>query len=690
MSQPPELYEGPVVGLLRGFSYAANRLDVDVVMPHQETPLPGFGEFLLIEVRLGLALVGRICMHQGAGRLLSEQGDAYLADLSRADERPAPTVVRRLLRYTLKLHLLGHLQVVDGRLQFIVGERELAAFGSPARRPSAAVLAYLASANLEHDPSAAVLGHLVYGRDVHTDVPVKFSVARLKGRRSFVFARAGYGKSNLVKYLISQLYSSPPDVGLLIFDPEGEYALPDSHGRPGLVNVPGLAQRLSLYTSRPVPQEFAACYRGEPVLDLSQFGAGEVIGALLPGEKQEMVFANYLRSTDRDRWQKLVAYLTTQEYQADDREIARLMRYQPNNRSGERDVSLGAVKNNLIPPIRRFHRQGAVLARDLIQELRQARVVIVDTSLLGSEDALAVSSLLLWQVFAYTRKHFTDPTPADVRCVAVLEEAQTVLGGRDLDDRSIFVRWVKEGRKYGLGALMITQQPGAIAESIISQGDNFFVLHLLNEGDLSMLKRHNAYFSDDLLGVIQGEPIPGNCYFWSAPDQPFVLPARVFDFASVCRQAAVATATNAAPAALPAAAPEAEAAARAAEWDRWLKSTIGDVLLADQRVWLYPVAGQTTDRPGRRVVAVSADYLQNAVAHAMRTGRAATPAPDLDRYLATELSADIARCLRARAASSGYAVLAGSKRAVWLLSLRERDLRDGKRFQAGAVTLLTA
>ena len=74
---------------------------------------------------------------------------------------------------------------------------------------------------------------------------------------------------------------------------------------------------------------------------------------------------------------------------------------------------------------------------------------------------------------------------------------------------------------------MVTQQPGAIADQIISQGDSVFVLHLLNDADLASLKRHNAYFSDDILGVIRSEPIPGNCYFWSAPDQPFVLPVRV-------------------------------------------------------------------------------------------------------------------------------------------------------------------
>ena len=33
---------------------------------------------------------------------------------------------------------------------------------------------------------------------------------------------------------LSQLHSSQPDVGLLIFAPEGEYALPEAHGRTAL------------------------------------------------------------------------------------------------------------------------------------------------------------------------------------------------------------------------------------------------------------------------------------------------------------------------------------------------------------------------------------------------------------------------------------------------------------------------
>lgn len=58
----------------------------------------------------------------------------------------------------------------------------------------------------------------------------RFDVSNLSSRRSFVFAKAGFGKSNLVKLLFSDLYATIPterkrdenDVpaGTIIFDPE--------------------------------------------------------------------------------------------------------------------------------------------------------------------------------------------------------------------------------------------------------------------------------------------------------------------------------------------------------------------------------------------------------------------------------------------------------------------------------------
>ncbi len=247
------------------------------------------------------------------------------------------------------------------------------------RRPSEKALEFLCNVGLEDDPTAAALGQLVFGQRVIDNVRVKFSVGRLKGRRSFVFARAGYGKSNLIKYLVSQLYSSPPDVGLLIFDPDGEYALPDAHGRSGLANVAGLEGRLSLYSDRKIAPEFQSIHRGDAHIDFGDFPPQDIVAAFVPAEKQEMVSMNLLRGMDWDKWKELISLLSKRDMALTTR---RSRRSCPISAKQGDDVILSAIKNNLLPALRRIHRPGATLGKNIIEELRQNRVVIIDTSLL--------------------------------------------------------------------------------------------------------------------------------------------------------------------------------------------------------------------------------------------------------------------------------------------------------------------
>lgn len=673
----PKLYaDGPAVGLLRGFSPLPHQLELDAVVPHQENGLPGFGEFLLVELTANQALVGRVGRYHAAGQLATDRGDAYLGDLAKTEDAVPAPVMRQILRYNLKLQLLGHLQILQpdsqaGQFKFSVGERAFATLGSKVRTPSNAALAFLCNVGLEDDPAAVPLGHLVYGQRELKGVPVRFSVGRLKGRRSFVFARAGYGKSNLIKYLMSQLYSSPPDVGLLIFDPEGEYALPDAHGRPGLVNVPALRDRISLYTNRKVDPPHERIVKGSVYVDFCDFPPQDIVASFIPAEKQEMVFANLLRSLTWEAWKKLVELLARDEYAADEQQIAKYLRY----KSRKDDVSLGAIKNNLVPPIRRLHRSGATLGKNLIEELKRNRVVIADVSLLGSEDGLSITRMLMRRIFQHNIRHLTDMAGQSVRCLAVLEEAQTMLGDRVLDDRDVFVRWVKEGRKYGLGCILVTQQPSSISSQIISQGDNFFVLHLLNEGDLQTLKRHNAYFSDEILRFIQGEPIPGNCYFWSAPSQPFVLPARVCNFESVCSTVSEPPA------------PPQGARLDPKRLSDLAAKAVKEALVAEIHVWLYPVS-TLHGKPETGLIALSREYLHHAVHTKMAADPALKAARDGAQWLAARLGPEIDAVLHKHKARSGYATLAGSTRPVWVLRQSQIKLEKGKTIRSEAVDVL--
>ncbi len=644
--------DGAPVGLLKGFSPLPHQLEVDVIVPHDERGLPGFGEFLLVEVSATAALVGRVSRYHAAGQLTSAQGDAYMADLAKTQEQIPTPIVRQLLRYNLKIQLLGQLGVENGEFKFSVGQRAFATLGGNVRLPSAAALGFLCNVGLENDPTASLLGHLAYGQRV-TTVPINFSVARLKGKRSFVFARAGYGKSNLIKYLVSQLYSSPPDVGLLIFDPEGEYALPDAQGRPGLVNVPGLSGRVGLYTNRRVDPQYASVRKGEVYVDFGDFYPQDIVAAFVPQEKQEMVFANLLRSLEWDVWKQLVHLLAQDGFATDNNAMAKLLSYKPR----QEDVSLGAIKNNLVPAIKRLHRCGAPLGKNLLEELRQNRIVVIDISLLGSEDGLAISSMLLRRIFQHNVRHLTEMGGPSVRCLAVIEEAQAVLGDRWLSDANVFVRWVKEGRKYGLGAILVTQQPGAISEQIISQGDNFFVLHLLNDTDLQTLKRHNAYYADEILNYLRAEPIIGNCYFWSAPSQPFVLPVRVCNFENVCQKPVAATTSKASTNQIPG----------------LVAQAVKESLAGGTTVWLYPV--QTYNGKAEEgSLAFSADYLEKAVKEKLHDVTSLGDHHDTIRQ-------EITNVLQDHKARSGYAVLQGRNQRVWVIQQSSIKLAKSKKLR---------
>ena len=101
------------------------------------------------------------------------------------------------------------------------------------------------------------------------------SQPHLVSRRSFVFARAGFGKSNLVKLLFANLYAGqgPPraeagdrevPVGTVIFDPDGESFWPDYKGRPGCATCrrSGPARRLH---HKQGPSEFYGSFFAEKV-----------------------------------------------------------------------------------------------------------------------------------------------------------------------------------------------------------------------------------------------------------------------------------------------------------------------------------------------------------------------------------------------------------------------------------------
>src|SRR6266566_400549 len=531
------------VGVFKGFSESGLEFKAEVVTPYHTEFRPTLGGFMVVETSGEEYLLGRITKFYPVGVMSGDEADDYLARLIRTNRQVPEDVKEAKLRYNVNVKLLGgiHLERSKG-LDYRPSIRVLPHLGAIVGIPGPEVVRYLCSVGVSSTEANVEIGNYALGDvvfDGHNGTPdygIAFGIERLASRRTYVFAHAGYGKTNLIKFLVTKLYEKPRKEGLLIFDPEGEYGFTDKEGRPGLADIAELAGRVVVYTDRQVPAEYQEFKAGNLRFDLSEFSASSVIANCVVPEKHDQVWANAVRGLRDDEWPDLVEELYRNNYRTDADRITEIVQ--------NRDKTVpGSILNNLVPVVRTLHQPTSRMMEGILWHLQQGNIVILDISLFSSTHGRWVAALILSRIFEENQGNFVaGPTGQMLNVIAVIEEAQAVLSKRPNEADNIFVSWAKEGRKYGLGAIFVTQQPGALSHELLSQGDNFFVFHLLSAQDLFALKNANAHFSDDILASLVNEPIRGNAYFWSAPYQPFVLPMRVENFQTYAQSHGVKTA----------------------------------------------------------------------------------------------------------------------------------------------------
>ncbi len=551
----PELFaKSQVMGTFKGFNEKGLEFAAEIVAPYDSSMLerPQLGQFLLIE--LGSeeeASLGRITKFVPSGLLASAEGEDYVNTMQSRDQAVPEDLKKQKLKYRVQVKLLGAVKITktDGKddIVFVPSQRRLPHLGSKVALPSNEVLKKICSLSQgETDLGDYVLGEFVYNgnqgdhlhemfRQLEPRFRVNFNINNLVSKRSVVFARAGYGKSNLIKYLISELYKQGvpktekgQHVGTLIFDADGEYFWPDFKNRPGLCDVKDIQEHIVIFTNRRGKNKYYESWKAGSVrLDIRDLPARDVIGIAISPDRQNQQNVLKLKSVSDANWRQLVDLIYVDKLQASDEDVGRLLGYQGAQITNS-IAEIAAARSNMNNVVQHLHDPDSQLITGTIDALQKGHIVIIDISMLSSTAGYNIAGLLMRRIFAFNQENFTGGLPP-IPVISIIEEAQSVLG-KNLDETSPFVEWVKEGRKYDLGAILVTQQPGSMAPELLSQADNWFCFHLLSEGDAGTLGRYNSHFSDDILAHLIGEPIPGNCYMWSAPKQPFVLPVRVRNF----------------------------------------------------------------------------------------------------------------------------------------------------------------
>jgi hypothetical protein len=443
---------------------------------------------------------------------------------------------QKMFSYTYKVRMLGTFEHTSTSFSFTTAVRKLPVVSYHARHLLPVEVSHILNMGNE---SGVPLGHLCVGEDVQKDKgSILFDTARLKSKRTMVFAQSGFGKTNLVKVL---LYHTIGDnsFGKLVFDLNGEYFSRTASGTVGLGDVDdeSVRQNFVVYSDRNLAKTKRFIYRGKvqvnthkhmTVGDILNFSAGfsDVMKSFLLYLDDRQV-EGFIKKIDSYCESPRNLYMDFPDFFGSKTE----------GEDKKQDKSARGTIMAIRKRIRHFIDEGGVhssssrLIDDTFSDLKAGRTVIIDLSLRDSVDASIISTMIVRKLFEDNKRNYTEAKEQEIiPCVIFVEEAQNVLSDEQVRTQSNpFVRVAKEGRKFGMGLVAITQRPSAISEEIRSQAENFFSFYMGNSDDIRALVKSNVNYDGVVCAFIQRETIPGNLYFVTS-SHPFVIPVRVLEF----------------------------------------------------------------------------------------------------------------------------------------------------------------
>lgn len=158
-----------------------------------------------------------------------------------------------------------------------------------------------------------------------------------------------------------------------------------------------------------------------------------------------------------------------------------------------------------------------VILQQFLGYVNRSNITIIDLSAIPFEVLSIVISLLSRVIFDFAfhyskLRHEVDAVN-DIPFMLVCEEAHNYIprnGGAEYNAAKHSIeRIAKEGRKYGLNLMVVSQRPSEVSETIFSQCNNFVVLKLTNINDQNCIKNllpdNNSSLVDILPTLSTGE-----------------------------------------------------------------------------------------------------------------------------------------------------------------------------------------
>jgi hypothetical protein len=569
-----------------------------------------------------------------------------------------------LLFLGYKCRLLGVCKIEQDRVKYYSNVRSMPSVHElEAAIPSAEFMKSLFMSAVEATDNSDAniifeLGFLRYGTNPddtecykvgsENQVPVQFNVSNMIRKRTAIFGKSGYGKSNNVKVCIGMIAKEKPNCGQLIFDTNGEYAL-DNDQNQGFMDIfydAGMKNKVVLYSNKTIsssvrkkhgddsikPLKFDVFANIKPSFEIvesnldsgkkepmyltpwisalnaeddsskfftenknpglvySIYYAALIMAGLRPFNEEHngpmlQVSKKYLDALTLKHQAQLSEKLAelnivTDKEMLDFNSLPPELQnsllnsygiFKPKN-SGTKaeyfcknithmsnyalwwkenemkeESSMKGFTEILANP-RRFYALTSFhlkktdeysysqsLGEAIFSDLQNNKIVILDLASVNMKIAKSLANHIAAHLLAKASSLFgNDAKRAEFNkfdALIYIEEAQNYLSKEEINSgNSIYERLAKEGRKFHLGLVYVTQQPSAIDQSITSQTENIIALHMSNEADCMVLNKIKDKFDLLTCRFLKDEAAKGLAYIYAEPHQPFVLPCQIKEF----------------------------------------------------------------------------------------------------------------------------------------------------------------
>ena len=363
------------------------------------------------------------------------------------------------------------------------------------------------------------VGVMRTGQGVLHDLLVKIP-SKVLPQHMGIFATTGMGKSNFMKTFCASCMKMQK-FGLLMVDPHGEYVRggQSSTGERtlGLVHYHAGKDGLAVFT---ISENDRKKYSLNSLwLDYDDFRMTDL--ALLydlSGAQWDVV-----ESLDEFTGNEVIPFFIAANVETLQDEVRQGRYTGPFPHIAEKLAAfhpgtLGVIQRrvrNIVSGNKRFFRPSGSCVTEILGHLHDNKVVLIDIPRMGERSELFVLSMITRRIMQSHRtkaeEFGIDTEPAEQKKVLItIEEAQRVLGAGG-SSTQIFRECAMEGRKFGVGLCVVTQQPKNIDAKVLAQINTFVVMGLGDRGDREIImgsaKQDLSKMGIEIQTLDQGEAI---------------------------------------------------------------------------------------------------------------------------------------------------------------------------------------